>query len=152
MKKIHVIPHEGYTVRDHKGDIIPADGAEVVESKVVLSRIREGLLILVEDEEEATDPPPAGEDDAGEGDDSPPAGGDETDEEVDDGADGADGEDEGLGEEADDDAVDGGSIEPGDMTRKELMALLTEYGVAYKANDSKEALVELVFQHLGEAE
>lgn len=47
MSKIHVIPAEGFEVRDHKGNVIPAGGAEVEESPVIEARLREGLLTKV---------------------------------------------------------------------------------------------------------
>lgn len=46
MSKIHVLPAEGFTVRDHTGRVIPAAGAEVDDSPVVRRRIREGVLLL----------------------------------------------------------------------------------------------------------
>lgn len=45
MKKINVIPAEGFSVKDHKGNLIPEEGAEVPDSPVVQRRIKEGLLI-----------------------------------------------------------------------------------------------------------
>jgi hypothetical protein len=45
MSKINCTPREGFTVRDHKGKVIPAEGAAVDDSPVIQRRLREGLLV-----------------------------------------------------------------------------------------------------------
>lgn len=47
--KINVIPAEGFTVRDHNGRAIPKDGGQVELSSAVKARIREGMLIQVDE-------------------------------------------------------------------------------------------------------
>ncbi|MEO1700171.1 MAG: HeH/LEM domain-containing protein [Planctomycetota bacterium] len=46
MNTIHVIPADGFQVRDHTGALIPAEGAEVQDSPVLQRRLREGLLVV----------------------------------------------------------------------------------------------------------
>ena len=58
MSTINCTPREGFTVRDHKGKVIPAKGAAVDDSPVVRRRLREGLLVkgLAGDVETAPEP------------------------------------------------------------------------------------------------
>ncbi|MEO1700253.1 MAG: HeH/LEM domain-containing protein [Planctomycetota bacterium] len=49
MNTIHVIPADGFQVRDHKGQVIPEQGGQVEDSPVVQRRIREGLLVVAPD-------------------------------------------------------------------------------------------------------
>lgn len=126
--KIHVIPAEGFQVKDHTGRIIPEEGiTEVDRSPVVEARLREGLLIEVDPGEITKEPP------------SETSGGSKS---PDDRVDSGDPEPE---EDEVDDRVDLDS-----MTKAQIAELLRSQGIDFETSSTKAQLIQLALAELGD--